>query len=122
VQGQPGYQGEYLYEFNPIPPLAERPVAVGTYMMSALWGVGGSAALERIHTVDSLFQTESPDIAAIIMDSFDIDYLYIGPREHRAYRLHPECLWKNTTMFETVYHEDSVMIIRYRDEHNALAN
>ena len=117
VQGQPGYQGEYLYEFNPIPPLAERPVAVGTYMLSALWGIGGKAALERIHTIDSLFQTQSAAEAVAIMDRFDIDYLYIGPRERRVYQMTTEPLWKDTAVFETVYEEDSVTILRYRDEH-----
>lgn len=117
VQGQPGYQGEYVYEFNPIPPLAERPVAVGTYMMSALWGVGGKAALARIHAIDSLFQSESAAGAAAILDRFDIDYLYIGPRERRVYNITTIPLWEDTTLFERVYNRDSVTILRYRDEH-----
>lgn len=116
VQGQPGYQGEYVYEFNPIPPLAERSVAVGTYMMSALWGVGGKAALGRIHSIDSLFQAESAAEAAAIMKRFDIDYLYIGPRERRVYQLTADPLWADMALFETVYNHDSVTILRYRDE------
>jgi hypothetical protein len=122
VQGRPGYDPDYEYEFNPIPPLAERPVAVGTYMMAALWGVGGEAAIQRLHVIDSLFQTDSPDRVTAIVDSFNIDYLFIGPREQKAYRLHPECFWENTSAFETVYDFDSVRVLRYRDERKARAD
>ncbi len=116
VQGQPGYQGEYLYEFNPIPPLAERPVAVGTYMMSALWGVGGKAALTRIHAVDSLFQAETAKRAAFLADSLNIDFLFIGPREKKKYQPNITALINDTVYFEKVYNEDSVTILRYRDD------
>ncbi|UCC80214.1 MAG: hypothetical protein JSW64_02310 [Candidatus Zixiibacteriota bacterium] len=121
VQGRHGYDPEYEYEFNPVPPLAERPVAVGTYMMAALWGVGGNAAVERLHVIDTLFQTASLNKVTAIVDSFDIDYLFIGPREQETYQLHPECLWENRLMFETVYDHDSVKVLRYlgrSGEHN----
>ena len=114
VQGKPGYRGDYLYEINPIPPLAERPVAVGTFMLSSLWGVGARNAIARTRAVDSMFQAETANDVAAMVERFNVDYLYIGPRERAAYELRPESLWEDTMVFETVYDRDSVLILQLR--------
>jgi len=114
VQGIPGYQGEYLYEINPIPALAQRPVAVGTYMLAALWGVGGGPANERRAEIDAMFETTSIDTLTATLDEYNIRYLYLGPQERQAYDLHPEMLWANQRLFAVEWDEDSVMILRYK--------
>ena len=94
--------------------VAQRPVAVGTYMLSALWGIGGGPANERRSEIDAMFQTTSVDSLTATMDKYSIRYLYIGPQERRAYRLNPEILWENKSLFAIEYNDDGVMILRYK--------
>ncbi|MFH1688198.1 MAG: hypothetical protein ABIE70_11845 [bacterium] len=82
VQGMPGYHGEYLYDINPIPAIAERPVYVGTYMLAALWGVGGEAALARTREVDTWFSAPSGESPGV---SDRVIYLYGGTKELEFY-------------------------------------
>jgi len=116
IQGRPGYQGEYLYEINPIPALAERRVAVATYMIASLWGVGGAAAIERKHEVDSMFQTDDETKLRRWLDDLRIDYLYLGSQERMQYELHSKLLWENSLLFQEVYDRQGVKILHYRGD------
>ena len=116
IQGCPGYQGEYLYEINPVPPLAERSVAVGTYMLAALWGVGGKAAIARSKLIDGMFEQGDLDQAAAICDSLGIGYLYFGTAERQKYGPDAPAKIAGDRRFELVYDEPQVTILRYRGQ------
>ncbi|HOP08137.1 MAG TPA: hypothetical protein PLF13_12685 [candidate division Zixibacteria bacterium] len=114
VQGTPGYPGDYLYDINPVPALAEQPVGVGTFMLAALWGVGNGPAIDRIKQVEEMFNADSILQVVPVLDSLNIGYLYLGPKETERYILRPELFTANDSLFEKVYDFDSVTILRYR--------
>ena len=109
VQGRPGYPGDYLYDINPIPAIAERPVYVGTYMLAALWGVGGEAAMERTRTVDGWFSAQS--IAGDTQPDCQADYLYYGTHEHDAYTLR-DIAFLTSSGYDIVYDSLGVQVLR----------
>jgi hypothetical protein len=114
VQGAPGYHGDYKYDINPIPALAERPVAVGTDMLAALWGGGEGPAMERIREVEGMFDADSVQQVKSVMNKLNIDYLYLGPHEKKGFDLKPELFVDNDSLFEVVYDEGPVTILRYK--------
>ena len=114
VQGKPAYQGEYLYEFNPVPPIAERPVAVGTYMMSSLWGVGGARAIHRIREVETMFETRNLDSLLTVIKKHNISYIYVGDQECRAFDLSPYLRGDIDGLFDTVYNRGGIRILEVR--------
>lgn len=114
VQGLPSWQGEYLYEVDPVPALGERRVAVSTYMLSALWGVGEQAAMDRIQLVKMILQTDSAPVLKMLRDSMGVDYIYLGSRERIELDLALALLEPDPDLFTTVYSTPKVTILRYR--------
>jgi hypothetical protein len=119
VQGMPSWQGEYLYEVDPVPALGERRVAISTYMLSALWGVGAQAAMDRIQLVKRILETDSAPALNILPDSMGVRYVYLGSKERDELELAPALTAPDTVMFETVYRTREVTILRYRNAPSA---
>ncbi len=115
VQGLPAWQGEYLYEVDPVPASAERRVGVSTYMLSALWGVGEQAAMDRTQLVRRILQTDSAPVLKMLRDSMGVDYIYLGPRERIELDLARALLEPDPDVFTTVYSTPKVTILRFRD-------
>lgn len=119
VQGLPSWQGEYLYEVDPVPALGERRVAVSTYMLSALWGIGAQAAMDRIQLVRKILESDSPYVLRMLPDSMGVKYVYMGPKERSELNLSTGLLSPDPNLFETVYSTPEVTILRYRDSRSA---
>ncbi len=74
---------------------------------------GSADSLEgRAEDVTSIYQTQDVETARDLLAKYDVDYVYVGPRERTKYG--PDGLLKFATFMNTVFQDGDVVIYRVR--------
>jgi hypothetical protein len=112
IQSAPQYEGG-KYELSLIALFAERQMVIGEWKVSRMQVVNDTTLLwRRYRDIDTLFGSENVQSALEIVKNYQIDYIYLGPRELKLYS--PGCLkfGEHPELFQSVYSQNGVTIYK----------
>lgn len=112
IQSAPQYEGG-KYELSLIALIAERQMVIGEWKVSRMQVVNDTLLLRRRYKdVHTIFASTDLNLVVGLIKAYGIDYIYLGPREHRLY---PEgCLKfiEHPDLFQPVYSQAGVTIYK----------
>ena len=88
-------------------------IAIKGTLRSGLFLCGADSFAEREQDVEDIYQTEDTEIARNLLAKYDVDYVYVGPRERRKYYADGEDgLGKFSEIMKPVFNEGDVVLYR----------
>jgi uncharacterized membrane protein len=112
VLSSPQYEGG-KYELSLIALFAERQMVIGEWKVSRMQVINDTSLLwERYGDVQTIFESANLDSSLALIKSYQVDYIYVGPREQELYGQACAKFAKHPELFEPVYSQDGVNIYR----------
>ena len=102
--------GEYVEDFGLISRSTGVPTVFNWPGHQLQWRGSSEPFERRKQDVATIYQTEDIDVAKNLLAKYDVDYVYVGPREVRLYG--GDGLAKFSAFMETVFSEGGIVIYR----------
>ena len=113
VKGQPlvlEASGDSYSDYCRVSALTGLPTLEGWYVHEWLWRGDTKDLDAKNKDIQTIYEAENPDDAAILLTRYGISYLFVGSCEHEKYNIHDNVLQE---IGEVIYREGNTYIIQF---------